>query len=40
MESRIRKVMEQTQVPLHLRQTVCEEMLHGIAVSNLALLIG
>jgi len=40
MESSIRKVMEQTQVPLHLRQTVCEEMLHGIKVSNLARMIG
>lgn len=40
MESQIRKVMEQTQVPLHLRTTVCEEMRHGIEVSNLARMIG
>lgn len=40
MERKISRVMEQTQVPLHLRQTVCEEMRHGIQVSNLARMIG
>ena len=39
MEKIFEKVMQNESVPLHLRQTVYEEMLHGIEVSNLAKLI-
>ncbi len=40
MDRKINRMMEQNQVPIHLRQTVCEEMRHGIQVSNLARMIG
>lgn len=40
MESRIRRIMERTEMSVQLRETVCEEMRHGIEVSNLAKMIG
>lgn len=40
MERRIKKIMGMTKVSAQLRETVCEEMRHGIEVSNLARMIG
>lgn len=39
MEEIFERVMQEKKVPHHLRQTVCEEMRHGIEVSNLAKMI-
>ena len=39
MEDIFDRVMQNESVPLHLRQTVCDEMRHGIEVSNLAKMI-
>lgn len=39
MEEYLRNVMAQEKVPLHLREAVCDEMCHGIEVSNLAVMI-
>ncbi len=39
MEDYMRNVMTLEKVPLHLRETVCDEMCHGIEVSNLAVMI-
>lgn len=39
MEDCIKKIMALEEIPLPLRETVCEEMYHGIEVSNLAVLI-
>ena len=39
MENYIRNVMGLERVPYYLRESVCEEMSHGIEVSNLAVLI-
>ncbi len=39
MEEIFERVMQNENVPLHLRQTVYEEMRHGIEVSNLAKMI-
>lgn len=35
----MKNVMALEAVPLHLRETVCEEMCHGLEVSNLAVMI-
>lgn len=40
MEELLQKIMSQTDVPIHLRETVCDEMRHGVEVSNLARMIG
>lgn len=39
MENYIRNVMGLERVPFYLREAVCEEMIHGMEVSNLAVLI-
>lgn len=39
MEGYLKNVMAMEQVPLHIRETVCEEMRHGIEVSNLAVIL-
>lgn len=39
MEEYTKRVAEWEFVPLHIRETVCEEMCHGVEVSNLALMI-
>jgi len=39
MEDYIRNVMDLTQMPLHLQKIVCDEMVHGMEVSNLAVMI-
>lgn len=39
MEDYIKNVMVLEQIPLQLRETVCDEMRHGIEVSNLAVMI-
>lgn len=39
MENYLRNVMGLERVPFYLREAVCEEMSHGIEVSNLAVLI-
>lgn len=39
MEKYLKKVMKIGKIPRNLRATVCEEMQHGVEVSNLAVLI-
>ena len=39
MEHYIGNVMGLEKVPFYLREAVCEEMSHGVEVSNLAVLI-
>lgn len=39
MEDYMRDIMAMDRIPLPLRETVCEEMCHGIEVSNLAVMI-
>lgn len=39
MEEYLRNVMSLEKIPLHLREAVCDEMCHGIEVSNLAVMI-
>lgn len=39
MEEYIGRIKQLTQAPLHLRKKVCEEMKHGIQVSNLAVMV-
>jgi putative nucleotidyltransferase with HDIG domain len=39
MEEYVRNVMALERIPLHLREAVCDEMRHGIEVSNLAVMI-
>ena len=39
MENYMRNVMELKKIPFYLREAVCEEMCHGIEVSNLAVFI-
>ena len=39
MEDYIENVMAMEQIPLHIRKTVCDEMCHGIEVSNLAVML-
>lgn len=39
MEDYMRNIMAMDRIPLHLRETVCDEMCHGIEVSNLAVMI-
>ena len=40
MDSNIRRIVADTQMSARMRKTVCEEMRHGIEVSNLARMIG
>ena len=40
MKNRIRRLMEQSQMSVQLRETVFEEILHGVEVSNLARMLG
>lgn len=39
MEEYTKKFLELEHIPPHLRKTVCEEMCHGVEVSNLAIMI-
>lgn len=39
MKDYMRNIMAMDRIPLHLRETVCDEMCHGIEVSNLAVMI-
>lgn len=39
MEDYMENVMAMVQIPFHIRQTVCDEMRHGVEVSNLAVML-
>lgn len=39
MEELINRIMNFQNIPIHIRETVCEEMRHGVEVSNLAVMI-
>lgn len=39
MKDYMKNILALEKVPLHLRETVCDEMCHGIEVSNLAVLL-